>query len=89
MNKSRIPAFERKTLDGMAEWFEKMSQRDLLFHPDDLPEDIFTIKTGEPAFSSSECRQLRNIMNEMFELFGGGVHDMAYPVFMACMGIAA
>lgn len=89
MDKSRIPEFDDKTFDGMAAWFADMSRLGLLFHPDDSPEHIFSIATGEKTFSISECRQLDAIVKDMFERFGGKVYDAAYPVFMECIGIAA
>ena len=87
MHTSRIPDFCEKTQDGMLSWFAEMSIRDLLFHPDDSPSEIFVIATNERTFSGKECRKLESILGEMFNRFGDGVYDAAYPIFMKRMGI--
>lgn len=87
MNTSRIPDFSDKTFDGMLIWFAEMSIRDLLFHPDDAPETIVTIATGEKIFTASECEKLQIDITEMFSKFGENVYEAAYPVFMSRMGV--
>ena len=87
MNISRIPVFSDPSFDGMLNWFATMSVRELLFHPDDLPETISSIATGEPTFSATECDEVSAVLNEMFELHGDDVYKAAYPVFMKRMGI--
>ena len=87
MNISRIPEFSDYSFEGMLVWFASMSERDLLFHPDDLPETIFNIATGAKTFSPNECSKAGSILNTMFELHGDDVYEAAYPVFMKCMGI--
>ena len=86
MKTSRIPEFSDKTFDGMLLWFANMSDRGLLFHPDDAPETIVSIATGEVLFSPREARKLTDIIGEMFEGFGDEVYEAAYPIFMKCMG---
>jgi len=87
MNVSRIPEFSDKSFDGMLFWFATMSQRRLLFHPDDAPEDIVIISTGKPMFSPVESREAGAILGEMFKLHGDNVYESAYPIFMKRMGI--
>jgi hypothetical protein len=87
MNISRIPEFSDHSVDGMLLWFATMSERELLFHPDDLPKDIIIIATGEPTFSPGECKKTADILDAMFELHGDDVYEAAYPVFMQRMGI--
>lgn len=86
MNTSRIPDFANKSREGMSIWFAEMSLRGLLFHPEDAPCDIFTIKTNERIFTPEECAKLEGILAEMFATFGDGVCETAYPIFMKCMG---
>lgn len=86
MNTSRIPGFANKSREGMSIWFAEMSLRGLLFHPEDAPDDIFTIATNERVFTPAECAKLDGIMAEMFAMFGDGVCKTAYPIFMKCMG---
>jgi hypothetical protein len=45
-NTSRIPDFSDKSFDGMLTWFSEMSLRNLIFHPDDMPESIVSITTN-------------------------------------------
>jgi hypothetical protein len=87
MQISRIPDFANKSREGMSMWFAEMSLRGLLFHPEDAPRDIITIATGEPSFTADECIKLERILDEMFALYGDGVCEAAYPIFMKCMGI--
>jgi len=87
MNISRIPELPDTSFESMKLWFSCMSDRGLLFHPDDAPESIFVIATGEPTFSANECDEVNAVLNEMFELHGDNVYKAAYPVFMKYMGI--
>jgi len=87
MNTNRIPAFTERTFDGMLLWFGEMNARDLLFHPDDQPEDIIVIATGEPTFTHEECVVLDQTLAEMFTLFGDKVYEAAYPYVMTRMGL--
>lgn len=82
MEASRIPDLTENTFDGMLLWFAELSERELLFHPDDSPDQIVNIRTGEPTFSSEECRKTERILGCMFDKFGNGVHEAAYPIFM-------
>jgi hypothetical protein len=82
MQTNRIPDFTPKTRAGMSVWFDQMSRSDLLFHPDDSPQDIVTIADNKPMFTAAECARLQAITREMFELFGDDVYEAAYPFFM-------
>lgn len=82
MNASRIPDFSNKSFDGMQSWFTEMAIRDLIFHPDDAPESIISIATGEKTFTDNECQKLEKILSEMFNLFNDDVYEAAYPAFM-------
>lgn len=82
MTDSRIPGFANKSVDGMTRWFSEMSLRGLLFHPEDRPADIVDIATSKPFFTRNECEELKTILDDMFERFGDGVCEAAYPVFM-------
>lgn len=85
MNTSRIPEFVDTSLGGMSAWFAEMSARELLFHPDDLPEEIIS-KGGERIFNVEECLRLNETLGEMFARFGDGVYEAAYPAFMKALG---
>ena len=87
MNTSRIPDFSNKSFDGMLTWFAEMSVHELVFHPDDAPESIVSIATGEKVFTADECQKLENTLSEMFDQFNDEVYEAAYPVFMKRMGI--
>jgi len=84
---SRIPGYAEKNFDGMLIWFAEMSKRDLLFHPDDAPENIVSLSDGKQFFSTHECRLINNILDDMFSEFGNDVYEAAYPVYMKRMGI--
>lgn len=87
MRASRIPDFANKSREGMSIWFAEMSLRGLLFHPEDPPDSIRTISTGERTFTTRECTKLDGIMSEMFALFGDGVCEACYPTFMLAAGL--
>jgi len=87
MNTSRIPDYSENSFDGMLFWFATMSERGLLFHPDDLADEICNIVTGEPTFTPAESLKANAILETMFNQFGDQVYEAAYPVFMKRMGI--
>ncbi len=84
---SRIPKLQDTTFDGALLWFSEMQCSQLLFHPEDDPADIITIKSGERTFTDSEVQELRFLLNELEEGLG---HDQlieaAYPIFMNALG---
>jgi hypothetical protein len=87
MHASRIPDFANKSHEAMSIWFAEMSLRGLLFHPEDVPDSIYTIANGERAFTTEECTKLDGIMSEMFALFGADVCEACYPIFMRAAGL--
>jgi len=87
MNTSRIPEYSDHSFDGMLIWFATMSERGLLFHPDDPAETIQDIATGKPTFSPDESGKAQKILDTMFKLHGDEVYEAAYPIFMKRMGI--
>lgn len=87
MSTTRIPDLERNTFDGMLAWFGEMSVRDLIFHPDDAPDQVMRIADGKPMFSVHECRKLEEVLGAMFEAHGDRVHEACYPVFMRAAGM--
>lgn len=89
MNASRIPAHDRSNPDGMLIWFAEMSQRGLLFHPEESPESIIDIARGSRLFTDAECREIRHIMDDMFSEFGNDVIEACYPIFMRAAGQSA
>jgi len=87
MNGPRIPDYSNHSFDGMLLWFATMSERGLLFHPDDPADEIYDIATGKPAFSPTESRKVKQLLETMFNKFGDKVYEAAYPIFMRRMGI--
>lgn len=86
MSATRIPDLESNTFDGMLAWFAEMSVRDLIFHPDDAPDQVMCVTDGKPMFSARECREIGNVLGAMFEMHGDRVHAACYPVFMRAAG---
>ena len=79
---SRIPKLKDHTFSAAQEWFTAMQKADLLFHPDDDPQDIVLIATNKPIFSTAEVTAVREIMGQLFESFGNSVYEACYPVVM-------
>ncbi len=86
MTTSRIPAFNDKSFAGMQHWFAELSARGLIFHPDDPPSDIVTIRDDSPFFTPYESAELEEVLAAMFDAFGDDVYEAAYPVFMKAAG---
>ena len=82
MQASRIPNLASDTFDGMLYWFAEMSAIDLIFHPDDSPDQIVSIRDGSQFFTQPECAKLDGILAHLFEKHGDRVHEACYPVFM-------
>jgi hypothetical protein len=66
-NKMRVPPYKFNP----ALWFAAMLAAGLLFHIDDLPEDILD-KSNQPLFTAEECNMLNAILpwvnsNEFFQ----------------------
>lgn len=87
MKMSRIPEYKNQTTAGMNAWFSEMFAKGLLFHPDDSPENIVSIKTGKQIFSFEETIEIKEILNVMFNKFEDEVYEAAYPCFMKSLGI--
>lgn len=88
MQTQRIPNFSNKSREGMSQWFTAMSSRGLLFHPEDAPDSIVDVTTGQPVFQSAECAKLAIIMADMFNRFGDDVCETTYPILMKTSGFA-
>ncbi len=86
MTISRIPAFNDKSFDGMQHWFAELAVRRLIFHPDDSPSDILSMRDNNPLFTPRECTELEEVLAAMFETFGDEVYEAVYPVFMKAAG---
>ncbi len=83
---SYVPTCNDFSFDGMLHWFAAMSQKDLLFHPDDDPATIAYSESGKPVFSRRDVAVLRLMLATFFKLHGDDVYEAAYPVFMQRFG---
>jgi hypothetical protein len=84
---TRIPAVRDFTLNGMRAWFAHLDTCNLLFHPDDPPETLISIESGQPFFNTAEVFMLTSTIDRLFALHGDQVYEAAYPLFLARMGI--
>ncbi len=84
---NRIPAVHDFSVNGMIAWFAELDARDLLFHPDDPPETLVSLESGQPCFTLTEVAALSGTIDRLFALHGDEVYEAAYPLFMARMGI--
>lgn len=84
---SRIPTLREATLDGALSWFAEMQNQQLLFHPEDDPDDIVRIADGERVFSDREAAEIRFVLDALDKQLGHeSVMEAAYPVFMRASG---
>ncbi len=82
---SHIPKIKDHTFNAAREWFAAMQKVELLFHPDDDPQDIVSIATNKPAFTDAEVSAVQKVMARLFESLGNEVYEACYPIAMeAC-----
>ena len=84
---NRIPAVPGKSRFALERWFNGLCAADLLFHPDDRPEDIISNATGEPTLTTEECLVLNKSLNKLFEHHGDKVYEVALKYAYKTMGI--
>lgn len=83
----RVPQLSGKSRADMDRWFDQLYIDGLLFNPDDPPEEIVLIGTGEPTFSENECQVLNESLNQLFKYHGDRVYDVALKYFHKAVGI--
>ncbi|MDO9148923.1 MAG: hypothetical protein Q7U52_14915 [Hydrogenophaga sp.] len=86
-NQLRVPDMPGKSSVAMDRWFAQLFADGLLFNPDDHPEDIVEIGTGEPTFTEKECQVLNASLDRLFKCHGDKVYDVALNYFHKAMGI--
>lgn len=84
---SRIPVLHGLSFDHALMWFSELQSTGLLFHPDDDPNDIVSIREGGKVFSDVEVAEARFVIGELFTELGDNIYEAAYPVFMNAMGV--
>lgn len=83
---SRIPTLPNKSYFAMNRWFYKMYLAGLLFHPDDPPETIVDIQSGERVFTDAECDELNIAIKALFTYHGDAVYECGLKYFHKAMG---
>lgn len=86
-NQLRVPALPGKSAVALDRWFQELYAKGLLFNPDDRPEDIVVVGTGESAFSKEECDVLNVSVDRLFKCHGDKVREVALMYFHRAMGI--
>jgi len=86
-NKVRVPKIPGNSRFALEHWFYKLYTDDLLFNPDDRPENIIHIGNKEPFFSAEECEILNQSLDILFEQHGDTVYDVALKFFHKQMNI--
>lgn len=80
---SRIPPYDPASSTGMRDWFQAMDGRGLLFHPEDSPETVIAVSTGQTLFTEVEAQEARAALSAMVAQHGHeAMMSAAYPVFM-------
>lgn len=85
---SRIPKIPNGSYSDMNYWFEKMYLAGLLYHPDELAENIVEIATGKPTFDPEECIELNRAVDVMFKHHGDAVYECGIKYFYKAFDIA-
>lgn len=83
----RVPKIPGNSRFALERWFYKLYTDDLLFNPDDRPENIVYAGKDEPFFSSEECVILNQSLDILFEQHGDMVYEVAIKYFHKKMGI--
>lgn len=86
-NQLGIPKIPGKSSLALDRWFRQLYFAGLLFNPDDRPEGIVVIGTGEPLFTEQECLVLTESIDRLFECHGEKVYDVALKYFYKAVGI--
>ena len=86
-NKVRVPELPGKSRFALERWVHRLSANGLLFNPDDRPESIISIDTGEQLFTAAECQILNASLDCLFEHHGDTVREVALKYFYKAMGI--
>jgi len=85
---SRIPKLNEVSFDGALMWFSEMKCRDLLFHPEDDPSNIFLISDGSRMFDQIETEEINQTLEKLESTIGHeNVIKAAYPIFMNACGL--
>jgi hypothetical protein len=79
---SRIPILQGQTFAAAQQWFAAMQKAELLFHPDDDPQDIVTVATNKQVFTAVEVTAVQAVMEQLFEYLGDDVYEACYAVVM-------
>lgn len=86
-NQLRIPKIPGKSTLALDRWFRQLHVAGLLFNPDDRPEDIVVVGTGESLFTEQECLVLTESIDRLFECHGEKVYGVALKYFYKALGI--
>jgi hypothetical protein len=86
-NKVRVPKIPGNSRFALERWFYKLYTDDLLFNPDDRPENIVHTGKDEPFFSAEECVILNQSLDHLFERHGDTVYEVALKYFSKRMGV--
>ena len=85
---SRIPKLNEFSYDGALMWFSEMKCKDLLFHPEDDPADIFLFSDGSRMFDQIEVEDINLILEKLESTIGHeNVIEASYPIFMNAFGL--
>lgn len=77
---SRIPPCNVTDYQSMVDWFQKLADADLLFHPEDDPATIIRGIEGQRTFTDEEADELREHIAMLNETFGERVCGAALQV---------
>lgn len=73
-----VPSWSDSTREGLFQWWQEMAEKRLIFHPDDAPEGIVSIESGEAIFDTSACQKLEEIISRMMVLHGDSVYRAGF-----------
>ncbi|MCG8391722.1 MAG: hypothetical protein MI745_01425 [Pseudomonadales bacterium] len=73
-----VPSWSDPTIRGLLWWWREMAERRLIFHPDDAPESIVSVESGEAVFDASACQKLKDIIARMMILHGDDVYSAGF-----------
>lgn len=86
-NQLRVPTTPGKPILALERWFGKRYAGDRLFNPDDCPEDIISMLTGEASFGREDCQGLNESVERLFKCHGDKVYEVVLQYFFKTTGI--
>lgn len=80
MHDSRIPPLTGTSKAAALNWLTALHEKGLLFHLDDMPQDLVRISDGSRTFTDGEAAEVTDIVGALFKKRGDELYELAFEV---------